>query len=88
MRDLDEIFGGEIGVRRILFEDGLWCIYTKWEDTIYVIHRCASVRLALDQEGPWECGSTQGSKGKALYGCGETAPDSIKTLYTIHRWDR
>ena len=85
MRHPDEIFGHSDGSRRILFEDGLWCIYTKSEHMTYVIHRCAEVQYALDNDGPWECGSSiRGTEA----GCGETAPDSIKTLYILHRWDR
>ena len=56
MRTLDEIFGHGVRQRRILFEEGLWCIYEKNDDLIYVIHRCDRVSYALDQGGAWECG--------------------------------
>jgi hypothetical protein len=90
MRDVDEIFGHGNGQRRIVFEEGLWCIYEKNGDTgdVYAIHRCEKVGYALDQGGAWECGVTEAYPEESRYGCGETAPDSIKTLYTIHRWKR
>jgi hypothetical protein len=77
-----------------VFEDGLWCIYEKdnprglMKDGIYALHRCETVEYALDQDGSWECGSSEMHPEESRYGCGETATDSIKTLYTIHRWKR
>ncbi len=95
MRSLDDIFTHGEGKRRLLFEDGLWCIYEKTRDdgdkTVYVLHRCEAAEFSLDSEGPWECGATRADSwvaGEVNSGCGETAPDSIKTLATIHRWER
>jgi hypothetical protein len=88
MRNVDEIFGHSYGKRRILFEDGLWCIYEKNDEGVYVIHRCDKTSYSLDRDGPWECGSSEDYPEENRYGCGETAPDCIKTLCILHRWDR
>ncbi len=91
MRDIDRIFGHSLGRRRILFEEGLWCIYEKGSEGCYVIHRCIYVKFALDNEltpdqTDWRCGITIHQEGS--HGCGEEAPDSVKTLFLIHRWKR
>jgi hypothetical protein len=95
MRDIDDILGhgDDIlghgrGQRRIVFEDGLWCIYEKRDGDIYALHRCETASYALNQDGVWECGVSEAHPEEAGYGCGETAPDSIKTLCIIYRWDR
>ncbi len=86
MRSLAVILKGKDRCRReILFEEGEWCIYRRpkygWQpaDTNYmhyIIHRCAEACNAIDAEEHYKCE------------CGETAPDSIKTLFIIQTWDR
>ncbi len=99
MRTLDEIFTNGVGdgKRTILFEDGLWCLYNKEAERSYIIHRCDTARFALDADrvlweyagDGWCCGGTAdwviGDRG---HGCGEEVPESVKTLYILHRWDR
>ena len=90
MRSPDEIFGDEFHVRTVLFEEGEWCIYQRDASGCvynYIIHRCDKVVFALDGEGYWRCGEVISGETTG-HGCGEEAPDSIKTLYILHRWDR
>ena len=96
MRTLDEIFTNGLGDRKrtILFEDGWWWLYNKGGERSYIIHRCDTARFALDAEkaddgagyGGCCCNTTDWSIGDN--GCGEEVPDSVKTLYIIHRWKR
>ena len=87
MRTLEDIFWNHTAKRKILFEDGEWCIYRKVDGPVsiykptnlYVIHRCKKVRNALDHDH-WECGSGQG------HGCRKTAPDGIQALYILSGW--
>ena len=84
MRKLTDIFKSMGSKREILFEDGEWCIYRKLgglDDGEHIVHRCDMVHEACKEE-TFVCGNRRGA------GCGEEAPDSIKTLYILHRWDR
>ncbi len=96
MRTLNEIFTNVLGDRKrtILFEDGLWCLYNKEAERLYIIHRCDTARFALDAENAddgagygWCCGG-EDNWSIGDHGCGEEVPESVKTLYILHRWDR
>jgi len=85
MRTLEDIFGTRVK-RDILFEDGLWCIYRRdmtgaqrrrrvLDRGVFIAHRC-SKSVGAPYPGKYTCT------------CQTEAPDSIRTLYTLHQWDR
>lgn len=89
MITLEEIFTEIPAKRTILFEEGLWCIYKRQDrglpDDSFAIHRCSSNVRALNHDW-WICGNEDHRSYSV--GCGEEAPDSIKTLLILYRWER
>ena len=84
MRTLNDIFEAFGYEREVLFEDGEWCIYRKLggrDKGEHVVHRCGDVSEACIA-GQFVCGNLRNG------GCGEEAPDSIKTLAILQAWDR
>ena len=91
MRSLEAILVGKDNVKReVLFEEGEWCLYKRPSPSpsytssdpekggfVYnVIHRCSLALNAVEDDGDWQCE------------CGQTAPDSVKTLHILQTWNR
>jgi hypothetical protein len=85
MLSLNDIFGDEsFGAfhRKILFEDGLWCIYEKIPDGMdlrfHLIHRChpASRSISLKYDH---------TLGNHCIHCSEEPPDGILVLARLQR---
>jgi hypothetical protein len=84
MLTLEEMFenhnSSDNPYRKILFEEGLWCIYERipegGDDRFHLIHRCSVNVKAVYLDGfPVKC-----------RGCNTKPPDEILGLLKLHKW--
>ncbi len=86
MIKLEEIFskerhGGTPATRKVLFEEGLWCIYERMpqgnvDDQYNLIHRCGlDTKAVFLKPSPTVCPH-----------CDTKAPNGILGLFTLQQW--
>ena len=86
LEDIFEDHNNKPSKRKILFEEGMWCIYEKTpqytDDKFHLIHRCMHGVKAVPLKNYYN----NGVHDISCRGCGDVPSEGILGLLNLHKW--